>query len=428
MANHIDNVQASYGLHPEFMYAKCTCVPETRQSAQPYTPWIILRSSSGEIISGGCTCVADNGACKHCVAFIFSLSSFCERHQDRSAEVCTDVPCTWDKPRKITLPSEITCIDTRIDQFCPPPLVPTLENYDPRVSSRGQLATIQKDFYNLCKGTNALVLQTLYSEDFDSDDSEGGQTVTMEDVFKAYEFIGDLNSINENLKDIFNPEQICQIEEATRGQSENPEWFIHRKGRITASLFSSVKHFRFTPCPDNYISKQIMGRTIQRTTQSMSFGTLNEPIARHQYFEKYKHAHKQSVIKLCGLFIDPDFPYLGASPDALVQCKCCGEGLLEIKCSFVHQNKDPKEACMDDHYHVTLDENENVRLKIDSPWYIQIQGQLGVCHKNWCDFVFFTKKGFIVDRIYFDEEMYKNIVNKAGKFFETYIIPLLQAS
>lgn len=83
---------------------------------------------------------------------------------------------------------------------------------------------------------------------------------------------------------------------------------------------------------------------------------------------------------------------------------------------------------MDDHYHVTLDENENVRLKIDSPWYIQIQGQLGVCHKNWCYFVFFTKKGFIVDRIYFDEEMYKNIVNKAGKFFETYIIPLLQAS
>lgn len=48
---------------------------------------------------------------------------------------------------------------------------------------------------------------------------------------------------------------------------------------------------------------------------------------------------------------------------------------------------------------------------IDSPWYIQLQGQVGVCHKNCCDCVFFTKKGFIVDRIYFDEEMYKNIVN-----------------
>lgn len=57
--------------------------------------------------------------------------------------------------------------------------------------------TIQKDFYNLCKGTNALVLQTLYSNDFDSDDSEGGQTVTetMEDVFKANVFICDLNFV-----------------------------------------------------------------------------------------------------------------------------------------------------------------------------------------------------------------------------------------
>lgn len=57
--------------------------------------------------------------------------------------------------------------------------------------------TIQKDFYNLCKDTNALVLQTLYGKDFDSDDSEGGQTVTetMEDVFKANVFKCDLNFV-----------------------------------------------------------------------------------------------------------------------------------------------------------------------------------------------------------------------------------------
>lgn len=57
----------------------------------------------------------DNGACTHhFVVFIFSLSSFCERHQDRSAEVFTDVPCTWDTHKRITLHSEITSIDTII--------------------------------------------------------------------------------------------------------------------------------------------------------------------------------------------------------------------------------------------------------------------------------------------------------------------------
>lgn len=74
----------------------------------------------------------------------------------------------------------------------------------------------------------------------------------MENAFKAYNFICDLNSINENSR-YFNPEQICQIEEATRGQSGNTEWFVHRKCIITASfIFSSVKHFRFTPCLDIY--------------------------------------------------------------------------------------------------------------------------------------------------------------------------------
>lgn len=52
------------------------------------------------------------------------------------------------------------------------------------------------------------------------------------------------------IQDIFNPEQICQIEEAARGQSGNTEY---RKCIITASfIFSSVKHFRFTPCLDIY--------------------------------------------------------------------------------------------------------------------------------------------------------------------------------
>lgn len=59
------------------------------------------------------------------------------------------------------------------------------------------------------------------------------------------------------------------------------------------------------------------------------------------------------------------------------------------------------------HYHLTLDENENVRLKIDSSWYIQIQGQLGVCYKNWCDFVYFTKKGFINAHIFFVKNVQK---------------------
>ena len=32
------------------------------------------------------------------------------------------------------------------------------------------------------------------------------------------------------------------------------------------------------------------------------------------------------------LFIDVARPYIGVSPDGIISCKCCGNGLLEIKC------------------------------------------------------------------------------------------------
>lgn len=45
----------------------------------------------------------------------------------------------------------------------------------------------------------------------------------------------------------------------------------------------------------------------------------------------------------------------------------------------------------------TIDENNDVRLKHTSPWYVQIQGQMGICKSLWCDFVFFTRRGIIID-------------------------------
>lgn len=86
----------------------------------------------------------------------------------------------------------------------------------------------------------------------------------------------------------------------------------------------------------------------------------------------------------------------------------------------------PNDACIDDQYHVVLDENENIRLKFDSPWNVQIQGQLGVCQKQWCDFVFYTKKSFIVDRIYFDEFIFQKIAEKSQMFFEKYLFRALR--
>lgn len=427
MACHIDDVKAAYHLHQEYIYLRATCMPETRQNAQPYDVWILANKTTGEILSGGCTCVADNGTCKHCVAFIFSLSSFCERHRDRGTEVGTDMQCIWDKPRKKSNPQKISDIDMRVDQTHPQPTSATTDSYNPIVPIQGPMANHERDFYELCRGTGALLLQTLYDESFVSDDDDDNVVLpSMSDACKNMLPPYDIFSVTEKLKNIFDKKIITEIEDQTKGQDENQEWYEQRIGRITASHFSSVLHFRFTENEENYISKMIMRKTSKASVPSMAFGKLHEPVARQLYFDNYKKQHKHAEIKLCGLYVDSDYPFLGASPDGVIKCKCCGEGLLEIKCSFLYQNKMPKDACIDDHYHVVLDENENIRLKFDSPWYVQIQGQLGVCQKQWCDFVFYTKKGFIVDRIYFDELVFQRIVEKSQMFFEKYLFRALR--
>ena len=57
-ANHIDNVTISPLIRDSYMYVKASCVPETRQSSAPYSAWILIQHGTGEVISGGCTCVA----------------------------------------------------------------------------------------------------------------------------------------------------------------------------------------------------------------------------------------------------------------------------------------------------------------------------------------------------------------------------------
>ena len=42
--------------------------------------------------------------------------------------------------------------------------------------------------------------------------------------------------------------------------------------------------------------------------------------------------HKQFKSEDSGLVVHKDKPFISASPDLLVYCKCCREGLCEIKC------------------------------------------------------------------------------------------------
>ena len=57
-----------------------------------------------------------------------------------------------------------------------------------------------------------------------------------------------------------------------------------------------------------------------------------EKDAREQFLERHSVHHKCHVsVEQCGLLLSVASPFLGASPDGLVNCVLCGPTVLEIK-------------------------------------------------------------------------------------------------
>ena len=68
-----------------------------------------------------------------------------------------------------------------------------------------------------------------------------------------------------------------------------------------------------------------------RNSKSFKWGTSKENNARKRYVGKNKLSHINFQCQDSGLFLPQAFQYLGASPDSVISCNCCGEGNLEIK-------------------------------------------------------------------------------------------------
>ncbi|XP_070547577.1 uncharacterized protein [Ptychodera flava] len=418
---HVYGVKIHFISGTEFIYVKCCCVRETSQTAKPYETWILM-ASDGRLLTGGCDCVADDGSCKHCVALLFSLSSFTDRHKDRHTEAGTDRVCTWDKPRRESAPMVIDDIDIRTNRTVPLPPEPLIDTYNPAISN--PLLTpdeIRSYMYNACAGTNSLLLQTLDTMSDDDDSSEKPKTM--------FEFVSGFKTSSEPdffqyLKDNVDGTHISTVNELTVGQRETQHWFDYRQGRLTASLFYDCCHYQGNH-KNNYLVSRILSKGSNSIfSEAIKFGIENEPVAKHLYYEYLcGKGHKGSKIRNSGFVISSDIPFLGASPDGIVECSCCGKlvWLLEIKCCYKHKDKFPSAAAQDKSYHVYL-EGDRVRLKKTSKWYFQIQGQLGVTNLPFCDFVLFTNKGISVDRIHFDEDMWKSMKARLTSFYHTFII------
>jgi hypothetical protein len=225
-------------------------------------------------------------------------------------------------------------------------------------------------------------------------------------------------------------EEVNSIQTTTRDQSSNNQWFRLRAGRITASkvyrVVTRVKTLEGTSNrskdPESLV-KDIahVNRFNTGQNDARSYGINMEAAAIAHY--KDQNCHPGVKFENCGFHISQTHPYIGASPDLLVSCNCCGDGLVEVKCPYSKRDVDIQLEPPD---YVVHGKTRPYELKTNHAYYAQIQTQLAVTGRTYCDFVMYSPLGsIIIEQVPFDLLYWENILTSANKFYIHYIVPEL---
>lgn len=151
------------------------------------------------------------------------------------------------------------------------------------------------------------------------------------------------------------------------------EWHLLRLGKVTASRITDVlskgksgesagrKNYRM-----ELVVQRLTGLPGESfTSAAMEWGTNTEPKARFAY-----EAEKQQFVEQVAFVDHPSIEWFGCSPDGLV-----ADGLIEIKC--------PNSTT---HIEYLTDQ------KPPAKYIPQMQCQMAVTGRQWCDFVSFDPR------------------------------------
>lgn len=418
------------------MHSRRLCEP-------PLTPWVIL-TPSGQVCSAHCTCMAGVAeSCTHVGALLFMVDA-CVRLKEKAT--VTDEPAYWKLPSSINkvLPevgqrinfisaaATRRSLNRRIDgeTHNSPALRtrPAKTANDTPTPTPEELAVFYREISTT--GTRSAILSVLpeYCDEFRDPirpirslqslaNGSGLDRSDLPALQKHCQTIGSIADVSE--------EQAVQIERRTRGQHNSSLWFAARAGRITASSMHCVYATDISsPAPSTI--KRVCYPTRGPGTAATSWGIKHEETARQAYTAQTKDQHTDQQVETCGFFVNPAFPQVGASPDAIVTCTCCGKGCIEVKCPAKYKDSTILGAYSSDDRNFCLHAVDGqVHLKKNHQYYTQVQTQLFVTESAYCDFVVWTLKDCVILRIAPDKTFWNARLQKAQDFFVKVALPEL---
>ena len=393
----------------------------------PHNVLIILSVSSGAVIHASCDpCkVSALGRCSHVVAVLFSLLDHVNEQGPTISTPCTSKECSWNKGKKrdknperlseVKYPSKRKLSSTHVIDFDPRP-----KSFR-RVTS-SHINGLLRDLQSISQKCNEISMWETQLEIKYED-------YQLEDVNLDH-LMNNTAAILQSLT----PSKLKQIE-GTDLQSANERWYCERWCRLTASqCLSACRIGRLVldgdPNADvrafKFISSHIWGIN-REPFQSywMRYGLESEPKAILKYEEQ-----SNTVVCKSGLWVNPNYPFLGCSPDGIV-----GEdGLLEIKSLKIFKDSTiesvvekwstlPKVVKQGQCFII---EDGQCILKSSHDYYYQIQMQFLVTERIFCDFVLYAENGPVsIERIYQNEHVINEIIKCPTALWKRVVAPEL---
>ena len=247
-----------------------------------------------------------------------------------------------------------------------------------------------------------------------------------------------IKSAADNLK--ISADEVRYVEESTRNQSSSIVWHDQRAGRITSSTVHDVlRTDALKPAP-SIIKKICQTDTRQIKAPAIVWGNTNENNAYLLYVNlqtgeghkpdvvpsgiimtMHPGPHQDCAITKSGFIISEKEPFLGVSPDGRVMCKCCGEGLLEVKCPFKYRETRLSDAVKAEDFCM----KQNYGLKENHRYYTQVQLQMYVCKVDYVDFLVWTPIDCIISRVNRNDTFISEMVKKLETVWYNHILPEL---
>jgi len=421
----------------KYCFIKALVVPQTRISEAPYSVWVCLRTDSSSILAGECGCIAGfSNSCKHVFALLHFIYEEVRLGKNRS---CTGMKQQWSvraykKSKKIHEPCEITSVDIGHhhpeNDDCIP--TPSRNKYEPRSTMDCNVSFTQAVWEAVAEATDgkASVLQFVKTSFINSSSTCTSKTVLPPPTLPEIASKCQSDSFHEVLKLNRSTADLQRINVITNDQASSEKWFQYRHGMITASCAHEVLvkvddhlHISNLLSSQNLCAKICMYNPPIHSV-SLNWGKSNEKFAFKRYTRKNRTKHKNFSSKTTGLFISEQFPFLGASPDGVISCKCCGFGVLEIKCPWRSRHLNIAEYLMQSDSCLSKNDNEIV-LKPKHKYYAQVQHQMFVTGAKYCDFEVFLPKESVTVRIYRDLSFEIKQIPKLIKYFESIVLPEL---